>query len=211
MRIVGGRLGGRRFPAPPGIGTRPTTERVREAVASRLASRGALEGSRVLDLFAGSGALAFEALSRGARSAVLVDRDRRVVAGARRAAADLGLEGQVAVVAHDLLGRPEALAPRLPRGLGDDGAFGLVFVDPPYAALGGVPELLACLDDAGLLAEGAAVVVEHAARDPLPAFRENLALDRTARYGDSAVSLLWRTGPWPGRAAGPGAQDASLP
>ena len=76
MRIVGGSLGGRRFSGPPGDATRPTSERVREAIASALDARGWIEGAVVLDLFAGTGALAFEALSRGADRAFLVERSR---------------------------------------------------------------------------------------------------------------------------------------
>ena len=79
MRIVGGRLSGRRFGAPGGRGTRPTSDRAREALGSALESRGAFDDAHVLDLFAGTGALGFEALSRGASDAVMVDCDPRVV------------------------------------------------------------------------------------------------------------------------------------
>jgi 16S rRNA (guanine966-N2)-methyltransferase len=189
MRIVGGSLGGRRVPAPPGSRTRPTAERVREALASRLDARGLLAGARVLDLFAGTGALSFEALSRGAERAVLVDRDRRVVAATRQAAEALGLGQRAEVVAHDLLGRPEALPARLG---GASGSFDLVFADPPYAELRQVPRLLAALLEGPLLAPGATIVLEHASRDALPAMPETLALDSTSRYGDTAVSLFLR-------------------
>jgi len=200
LRIIAGVWGGRRLPgAPPGV--RPSSDRVKEALFSMLSPR--LAEARVLDLYAGTGALGLEALSRGAAHTTFVERSLKSLAAIERNLDEL----RVPAASYRVV-RGDALAFLAEAEAGD---FDIVLVDPPYAALGGVPELLACLDDAGLLAEGAAVVVEHAARDPLPAFRENLALDRTARYGDSAVSLLWRTGPWPGRAAGPGAQDASLP
>ncbi|MBP7683736.1 MAG: RsmD family RNA methyltransferase, partial [Deltaproteobacteria bacterium] len=98
MRIVGGTLGGRRFDGPPSDLTRPTSERVREALASALDARDAIRDVRVLDLFAGTGALAFEALSRGATDACLVERDPRVVKAAQQSIAALGLGERCVVV-----------------------------------------------------------------------------------------------------------------
>ena len=99
-RIIGGALGGRRIAAPPGAGTRPTSDRVREAIFSALEARIELDGVHVLDLYAGSGALGLEAASRGAARVVLVEHDRRAAATIRRNVADLGLDGVVTVAAR---------------------------------------------------------------------------------------------------------------
>ena len=120
MRIVAGTLGGRRLKAPQGRGTRPTSDRVREALFSIL---GDLEQARVLDLFAGSGALGIEALSRGARSAVFVDDDPKAIAAINANLGALGLEAPV----H----RRPALAYL---NNASDGPFDLVFLDPPYSS-----------------------------------------------------------------------------
>ena len=176
MRIVGGRLGGRRIAAPKGAGTRPTGDRVREALFAML---GPLDGERVLDLFAGSGALAFEALSRGARSAVLVEQDRAAAEVARANAAALGL-GSDAVRVRRM---PAAAALRTARARGE--AYDLVFLDPPYRQapeLG--DELAAAL--APLLAPGARVVSESDRRHPLEL---PLPLGRERRYGDTLIRI----------------------
>jgi len=185
MRIVGGELGGRRFRGPPPGATRPTAERVREAVASALASRDAIAGQVVLDLFAGTGALAFEALSRGATRAVLVERERRVATAALRSAGELGLASRVQVLVADLLRDPARAAQLCARS----GPYGLVFVDPPYAELDAVTPLLEALVDLGAIDPGAKVVMEHAARDAMPTVR-GLASVAAYRYGDTAVTLL---------------------
>lgn len=187
LRITGGSLRGRRFSGPKGDGTRPTAEKVREAIGSALASRGRLEGARVLDLFAGTGALAFEALSRGAREAVLVERDRGAERAIRESAKALGLDERVLVRKLDLAGRPEALV----AALGPVAPFDLVFADPPYDAIDLVPPLLVALDEAGLLAADAVAVVEHATRHP-PRVPPKLAILADYRYGDTAVALLAR-------------------
>jgi 16S rRNA (guanine966-N2)-methyltransferase len=189
MRIVGGALGGRRVRAPAGAGTRPTSDRVREAVASVLEARGAIDGAVVLDLYAGTGALAFEALSRGAARAVCVESDRRAAAAIARGAEELGLRARVTVVGV-------ALGPRLPRpalerlraALGPAGA-SLVFADPPYALVDHVPPLLAALSGASLVAPGAWVVLEHATRRPPGGPLAALSVEGAYRYGDTAVLL----------------------
>ena len=114
MRVVAGEFGGRRLRAPRGAGTRPTADRVREALFSML---GDVSGARVLDLYAGSGALGIEALSRGAASAVFVERDAQAAATIRRNLDELGTEGDVRRQdAHGVPGRvPGHLRPRLLR------------------------------------------------------------------------------------------------
>jgi 16S rRNA (guanine966-N2)-methyltransferase len=187
LRITGGSLRGRRFSGPKGDGTRPTAEKVREALGSVLTSRGLLADARVLDLFAGTGALAFEALSRGAREALLVERDRGAERSIRENARALGLDARIIVRRLDLSGRPEALA----AALAGSPPFDLVFADPPYDAIDRVPPLLVALAHAGLLAEGAVAVVEHASRRP-PSLPPTLANLAEYRYGDTAVALLAR-------------------
>ena len=120
MRVVAGSAKGRRLQAPPGRDVRPTSDRVREAVFSSLASMEAVEGASVLDLFAGTGALGIEALSRGAATATFVDDDPRAVAAVKANLASTGLDGGTVV-------RADAL-----RWLEGAPAFDLALVDPPY-------------------------------------------------------------------------------
>jgi 16S rRNA (guanine966-N2)-methyltransferase len=186
LRIVGGRLSGRRFrgPGKNAKNTRPTAERVREAVFSALEARGAVDGARVVDLFSGTGALAFEALSRGAESALAVDHDRKCVTTIRADGASLGLEGLVAA-AIDLLAAPARIAERI----GARGPFDLVFVDPPYRDAAEVPALLEHLTAEGIIDREGLIVFEHAARDELT-FPAALVRVASYRYGDTAVAFL---------------------
>lgn len=171
MRVVAGSARGRRLVAPPGRDVRPTADRVREAVFNALHSLGAVEGARVLDLFAGSGALAIEALSRGARQAVLVERDPRARAAIEQNLAGTGLGAQAEVVSGDA----ESYLARA------TGTFDLVLADPPYA-YGAWPSLLAAtgrvLDPQGL------VVVESDREVPLPAGWD---VERAKWYGGTLV------------------------
>lgn len=185
MRIIGGRLAGRRFDAPSGRGTRPTSDRVREALGSALNSRSAFEGAQVLDLFAGTGALGFEALSRGASDAVLVDSDPGAVHQIKQSAKKLGLGEQVRVVRLDLLGDPASVVRELPQVAQ---GFDLVFADAPYSEVDSVPAILDALAGAGRLAAGAWLVIEHPAghdwRWPI-----GLASEAVYRYGQTGISL----------------------
>jgi 16S rRNA (guanine966-N2)-methyltransferase len=176
MRVIAGSLGGRRLRAPPGRLTRPTSDRVREAVFSML---GPLGGARVLDLFAGSGALGIEALSRGARSAVFVERDGGAVRVLEHNLASLELLAAVAEVR-----REEALA-ALRSARERKETYDLVFIDPPYGqARDWGPELSAVLPP--LLAPGARAVVESDRRAPL---RLELEIERQKRYGDTSITI----------------------
>jgi 16S rRNA (guanine966-N2)-methyltransferase len=177
VRIVAGVAGGCRLTVPP-RGTRPTSDRVREAVFSALQARRDLDGIRVLDLYAGSGALGLEALSRGAVHVRFVESDRRAAAVLRRNVETLGLPGAevtTADVVAVLRGDPEQ-------------PYDVVLADPPYAldqdALGGV---LTALVSGGWMAPGALVVVERAARVPAPAWPEGVVALTNRRYGDTAV------------------------
>ena len=182
MRVIAGSHGGRRLKAPPGRGTRPTSDRVREALFSMLG--GELGGERVLDLFAGSGALGIEALSRGAARAVFVERDVRSAAVLSENLASLGLAGDRAE-----LRRGEALAAlRTARRQGE--LYDLVLIDPPYGdavRLGG--KLTGLL--APLLAPGARIVTESDRRTPLE-LAAPIATER--RYGDTSITISI---PWP--------------
>lgn len=185
MRITGGTLRSRALKAPRGTTTRPTSDRVREAVFSMLASDGVFEDGgavRVLDLYAGSGALAFEALSRGASEAVLVEEGREAISVLRENARALGLERAVRVVP----GRVERALEKL--GTLEE-RFDLVLCDPPYADVR-APAFAGVMDGASaLLAEGGVLVLEHDASDEPPT-AARLELDRTRRHGDTAVSLF---------------------
>lgn len=189
LRIVGGALGGLRLAVP--AGARPTSERVREALGSVLAARDAIEGRAVLDLFAGSGALGFEMLSRGACSLVAVERDRAACRGLRDNARALGVEDRTVVLCEDLIGRRTRAVQRIAAS-GEQG-YGLILADPPYELAGELPVLVGTLLAAGLIGEGAVVVLEHPAAR-VPAAPEGLLADGSYRYGDTALSL-WVAGP----------------
>jgi 16S rRNA (guanine966-N2)-methyltransferase len=176
-RIVAGSAGGRRLAVPPS-GTRPTAERVREALFNALVAGYGLDGARVLDLYAGSGALGLEALSRGAASATFVESDRRALDVLRRNAATVGLAGAVVVagaVESVLAGR--AATP-----------FDVIIADPPYREP--VDELLALVVRGGWLAPDGVLVLERANRDGVPSPPAELALIRSRRYGDTVTHWI---------------------
>ena len=174
MRVVAGMYGGRRLVAPPGEVTRPTSDRVREALFSVLGA--SVQGARVLDLFAGSGALGIEALSRGAASAVFVDRAPRAIAAVQANLAALGIAAEVR--------RIEARAWLRTASMRGE-AYDLVFLDPPYRRAG---ELGRELSDglAAVLAPGGRVVTESNRRDPLEL---KLPLLDERRYGDTVIRI----------------------
>jgi len=176
-RIIAGSARGRRLAVPGGLETRPTSDKVRGAVMNLLGQF--FEGGDVLDLYAGSGALALEALSRGCERAVCVERDRRALDALERNAGACGFAGRVELVRAEL---PAGLA-RLPRD-----RFALAFVDPPYAE---GPE--AALEALGpLLQRGAQVVAEHDARRPPPDRVGSLALADRRAYGGTGISIYRR-------------------
>jgi 16S rRNA (guanine(966)-N(2))-methyltransferase RsmD len=171
---VAGVHGGRRLVAPPGDATRPTSDRVREALFSVLGA--SVDGARVLDLYAGSGALGIEALSRGAAAAVFVDRAQPAIGAIRANLAALGIEADV---------RRMQARTALRAAAGRAEAYDLVFLDPPYrraAELG--RELSEALP--AVLAPGARVVSESDRRDPLAL---ELPLSDERRYGDTVIRI----------------------
>ena len=178
MRVIAGTLGGRRLAAPRGLGTRPTSDRVREALFMSLEP---LAHLRVVDLFAGSGALGIEALSRGARWVDFVESDAR----ARRV-----LEENLASL--DLGSRSRVWRLRLPHGLeamrDELSESDLVLADPPYGGRE-ANAVLAALGTAGWLSLTARVVIEHHAKDSLAEAEGVLRCARRRRYGETVVSL----------------------
>jgi len=177
VRVTGGRLGGRRLRSPA-EGARPTSDRVREALFTRL---GDLAGTTVLDLYAGTGVLGAEALSRDAKFAVFVECAPRCVAVLKRNLKSLGLEQQTQVLAMD--------AARAVRQLGRSGEhFDLVLLDPPYAS-DEIPRALEALCASGVLAPGATVVVEHHRRHAVPVV-PGLGAPDIREYGETAITRL---------------------
>jgi 16S rRNA (guanine966-N2)-methyltransferase len=176
LRVIAGEFGGRRLVTPPGRSTRPTSDRVREALFMALEP---LADLYVVDLFAGSGALGIEALSRGACHADFVERDLRARVALERNLRELGLEARARVWRLDLPGGLRGLAAEL--GVAD-----LVLADPPY---GGDPAraLLHALGRSALR-DGARVVFEHHGKDILPERIGSLARSRSRRYGETVVS-----------------------
>lgn len=170
MRVVAGELRGRRLVAPSGDATRPTTDKVREAVFNSLASMGVVDGAEVLDLFAGSGAMGIEAISRGAAHCTFVERDRTALAALRSNLATLGVEDRTSVVAADACSWS-----------GRAHWFDLVIADPPYTFDGW---------DALIRSLSAGYVVCEAAQEVSPpAGWESL---RVRRYGRTTVTVLGR-------------------
>ncbi|MBF6436190.1 16S rRNA (guanine(966)-N(2))-methyltransferase RsmD [Nocardia cyriacigeorgica] len=195
-RIVAGTAGGRRLRVPP-AGTRPTSDRVREALFSAIDARLDLEGARVLDLYAGSGALGLEALSRGAARAMLIESDRKAAAVVRGNIADLGLPGaelRVGSVAS-VLAQPAPVE------------FDLVFSDPPYDLdTATVVADLTALAGNGWLAPDALVVVERSSRSPEIDWPAGYSARKPRRYGETRIELA----EFDGAPAEPGPRPASV-
>lgn len=190
MRVIAGKFGGRKLAAGVAGVTRPTADRVREALGSVLHARGAIDGSNVLDLFAGTGALGIEALSRGAARLVAIDSDRRAIESITENLRTLGATSDARVVRLDLLKAASHVISRL-EGL-KEGPFRLIFADPPYRELKAITALLAALAVSKVCAPDALFVVEHAENDTLSTLRGLTVVGRYT-YGDSALTLLART------------------
>jgi 16S rRNA (guanine966-N2)-methyltransferase len=202
-RIIAGTAGGRRLAVPAGQGTRPTSDRAREGLFATLtAIRGTLQGAMVLDLYAGSGAVGLEALSRGAADVLLIEADAVAVRVIRENIAALGLAG-----ARVLAGRADRA---VARGPGAGPPRDVVFADPPYATADAeVSAVLSALLAGGWLAPAAVVAVERATRSGPQQWPAGYAADRARRYGEATL--------WYGRAAaavqadGPAAVQADGP
>jgi 16S rRNA (guanine966-N2)-methyltransferase len=177
LRVIAGELRGRRLATAPGRVTRPTSDRVRESLFGLLGS--STEGARVLDLFAGSGALGIEALSRGAAHAVFVERSAPALRALRANVVALDLSRRCTVRAEEALAAMER----------DAGWFDLVLADPPYAE--GL-EARIVESAARRLAPGGILALEHSARTPAPPAAEGLAVWKSRRYGDTMLTLYVR-------------------
>jgi 16S rRNA (guanine966-N2)-methyltransferase len=189
-RIIAGAAGGRRISVPDGRTTRPTSDRAREALfASVQSDLGSLDGLRVMDLYAGSGAIGLEALSRGASHALLVEADRRAAQVVKENIAVLRLPGA------------ELAADRVERALsrGNHGApYDLVVAYPPYAVTD--EELASVLSDLvehGWLTEDAVLVVERSKRGAEPAWPAGVERDRSRKYGEAILWYARATGQLP--------------
>ncbi len=181
MRIVGGSLSGRVLRAPQGVATRPTSEKVREALFNILANRvGSLEGAHVLDLFCGSGALGIEALSRGAAHSTFVDGGKPALAATKANLAELGVADRALVVGGDAVAQAAKLVPAQP--------WKLVFVDPPYKSDLATRSVLAL--PAANLIPGGTIVIEHDRRGVPPEQLGSLLRTDQRRYGDTMVSFF---------------------
>ncbi|MFE4972306.1 16S rRNA (guanine(966)-N(2))-methyltransferase RsmD [Kitasatospora sp. NPDC056651] len=191
-RVIAGAAGGRRLAVPPGRGTRPTSDKAREAMFSTLeALRGTVHGARMLDLFGGSGAVGLEALSRGAEHVLLVEADGQAARVIRENVRTLGLPGAEvrAAKAEKVIAGP---APETP--------YDLVFLDPPYAVTDEeLREMLTTLSAGGWLVEDALVTVERSTRGGEFGWPEGFEGLRSRRYGEGTL--------WYGRAAAAGDQE----
>ncbi|GBQ35590.1 16S rRNA (guanine(966)-N(2))-methyltransferase RsmD [Komagataeibacter saccharivorans] len=184
MRIIAGECRGRSLHAPPGQTTRPTADRVRQALFDSLshapwAGADMIRGARVLDGFAGTGALGLEALSRGAGAAIFVEQDRAALRALRENVTACGMSGRAVIRAMDMLRLPPC---------DQVGPVDLVFLDPPYNR--DLPaRALAVLERGGWLRPSTLIVVETAATESLPVAAERLLLER--RHGAARLSV-WR-------------------
>ena len=181
FRIIGGRHRGRRFSFPAG-GIRPTPDRLRETLFNWLAPL--IHGARCLDMFAGSGALGIEALSRGAACCRFIEQDRAALAAIREHLETLRMTDQADLRQHDALRELQQPA---------DQPFDIVFLDPPYAA-GLLPEVMQLLESGGWLAPEARIYMEGSSRDSLPDLPANWQLAKSRKAGDVAYHLAQRVG-----------------
>ncbi|MFF9146562.1 16S rRNA (guanine(966)-N(2))-methyltransferase RsmD [Streptomyces sp. NPDC055051] len=184
-RVIAGTAGGRRLAVPPGNGTRPTSDRAREGLFSTWEALHGIEGTRVADLYAGSGAVGLEALSRGAAHALLVEADARAARTVRENVRALGLPG-----AEARTGKAEQVV----TGPAPAEPYDLVFLDPPYAVADEeLREILLTLRSGGWLSEDAVVTVERSTRGGSFGWPDGFAPLRSRRYGEGTF--------WYGRAA----------
>ena len=179
MRIIGGQLRGKKLISPRDRSVRPTSDRLRETIFNILASQ--VEGAAVLDLFAGTGALGIEALSRGAVSAWFVDRSRTTLSLLEKNLSACRLKDRSRCIRRDLEKDYHFLKTA-------DPAFSLVFIDPPYAR-GLVQPALERLLKSRAMTPGALVVVEHSSAEPLASPGEGYRLEDQRRYGKTLVSF----------------------
>jgi len=180
MRVIAGSLKGKRLASPSGLSTRPTADRTKESIFNILA--GQLEKKRVLDLFAGTGALGIEALSRGASFAVFVDNHKMALQAIRKNIQTLNLTSCARIVKCDIVGNLHFLK-------AEPEPFDFVFMDPPYGIDALLP-VLSVIATLNVLSCNARIVVEHSARETLESLPESLILADQRRFGKTLVSFV---------------------
>lgn len=180
MRVISGTFKGRRLTAPAGMATRPTADRIKESMFNILA--GSVRNKRVLDLFAGTGALGIEALSRGATRAVFVDYAKAALAAIQSNIRELGLGDCTRVIHWNILKNLNCLIP-------ERNGFDLVFMDPPYETNSVLPALEALLS-CGALSAGARLIIEHSNRESIVRPMDKLIIADQRRFGKTLVSFL---------------------
>ncbi|MNN03466.1 Ribosomal RNA small subunit methyltransferase D [compost metagenome] len=179
MRVVSGSARGRNLKAVPGMGTRPTTDKVKEALFSMIGPY--FDGGHVLDLFAGTGGLGIEALSRGMDLAVFVDLEYKSIEVVRANLKATGLDGKAEVYKNDAERAIKALSKR-------EKKFDLVFLDPPYRMKHG-DQLMETMDQLDLLSDGATIVLEYESSFAYPDAFGKFTEVRKAEYGETALSI----------------------
>ena len=182
MRVIAGKFRSRNLQSLPGNDTRPTYDRLKETLFNILQSAGAVDGARFLDLYAGTGSVGLEAISRGARRSVFVDANKKAVSIIRANIAALGVDEQTSVL-H------EEVATALPLLQRSEEKFDVVFIDPPYALAGEYGRSLRLLGSGILLAENAIVIAEHDKRFEPGEEHDKLRRYRKLELGDSALSF----------------------
>jgi 16S rRNA (guanine966-N2)-methyltransferase len=197
-RVIAGQAGGRRLAVPPGTTTRPTSDRAREGLfASLLSELGTFDGARVLDLYAGSGAIGLEALSRGAERVLLVESDARAAAVIKANVKAVDLPGATVAVdrAERLLARPPAGGQNHDHDHDhDQDRFDLVIADPPYALADDAVTRVLTLLQGGWLADGALVVIERATRSGPVDWTPGFLPGKSRRYGEATFWYGWYGG-----------------
>ena len=180
IRIIGGELKGRKLVTVPGIQTRPTTDRVRESIFNIIGT--GVGGALVLDLFAGTGAMGIEALSRGAETVVFADNDTQALTALAKNIKTCALESRARIIQWNILKNLNMICSFPP-------AFNLVFIDPPYHK-NMIQKTLTNLAESRGLENGARVVVEHSPREPISLKAQNFEISDQRRYGKTLVSFL---------------------
>ena len=184
MRVIAGKFRSRQLKSLRGTALRPTSDRLRETLFNVIADR--VEGSRFLDVFAGTGAVGIEALSRGARDVLFIENHRPAAALIEKNLESLGLRAEARVVALDALRGLERLAGEAAAKPKD---YDIVFLDPPYAAAEDYRRVLVFLGASSLLSEGSLVIAEHQRKFELPEREGQLERMRVLRQGDAALSF----------------------
>ena len=179
MRIIGGKFRGRKIEQPPFETVRPTKDRVREAVFNMIAAN--IPGASVLDLFAGSGAYGFEALSRGADKVMFMEKDTRCLDIIQTTASRLGVEPDIEIISGDIAARPDGLN-EIPAG------FDIIFVDPPYNR-GLVKKTLIMINHYDILNHSGLVIIEHHKSKNIPEYEGNVSIYKQKTYGDTIISV----------------------